>query len=440
VEWALQDSSDNPSSRQTSSCAGFFANLCAFGKLCHSLLVSPLVYHVVWLFSFVPCFAYADAQRFETLLIRPPQPPPPPMPPTDALTLATPIGVFASGGFDSSEMLGSTNILTECTDSGGTACVPLDREHPWLMLELPQSFNDIYSVEIFFMPNAPPSPPQGPPPNLPPDPNAPPPPRPTTPPPSPPPPHPPSQPPIWCSQNVDNCTINYVNHHNNGMCEDGLPSSNGMLNSDVQLCDLGSDLTDCGQRPCVQDPPLAPPPPPPPPTSPPLSPSVSVDLNTNCRFASQAGVVVCCDGVFADPEGVDNVEFGYICQAGVSTECSRVFNPTDPTTYDKQGTDCYVPRSSDHQCISGEVCDGHGNGRLLHETAGGFDDVGWIEIFVSRDLARTHKRTTMYFSACSSFITNVCRFALFRLRHTMCYCECNRDNGRSINAEVLRRT
>ena len=292
------------------------------------------------------------------------------------------------------------------------------------------------------MPNAPPSPPQGPPPNLPPDPNAPPPPRPTTPPPSPPPPHPPSQPPIWCSQNVDNCTINYVNHHNNGMCEDGLPSSNGMLNSDVQLCDLGSDLTDCGERPCVQDPPLAPPPPPPSPSSP----SVSVDLTTNCRYSDGLTVVVCCDHVFGPPythpDSLDPANRVYgdgVCGIDVPA-CDIGFDPTNNLTHNSQEQDCYVPQSPDRQCIANQLCNGHGNGRLLHETAGGFDDVGWIEIFVSRDLARTHKRTTMYFSACNPFITNVCRFALFRLRHTMCYCECDRDDGRSINAEMLRRT
>eukprot|EP00966_Prymnesium_polylepis_P087737 2030298-Prymnesium_polylepis.1 len=46
------------------------------------------------------------------------------------MTLLTPNRVIAAGGFDVSEMPGSTSSLADCTDSGGTPCVPSDREHP----------------------------------------------------------------------------------------------------------------------------------------------------------------------------------------------------------------------------------------------------------------------------------------------------------------------
>lgn len=219
VQWALND---GPSG-QDSSCAGFYANLCAF-----------------------------DAQRFEALLVRPPQPPPPPLPPTSSLTLATPVNVIAAGGFDVSEMPNATDALAACTDSGLTPCVPADRGQPWVLFDLGQSFDDIYSVEIFLMPQAPPSPPQPPPQSPPPLPGAPPP---------PPPPSPMTFPttvgtstevPILCSENGDTCVINNVYHHNNGICEDGLPSTvEGSIDSDVQLCSRGHDLTDCGSRDCI---------------------------------------------------------------------------------------------------------------------------------------------------------------------------------------------
>lgn len=124
------------------------------------------------------------------------------------------------------------------------------------MLDLGQTFDDIFSVEVYLMPNAPPSAPQ-PPPYFPPDP------LPGAPPPPPifpaEPPSPPITPypnwyPTWCPTNTDECIINNVYHHNNGICEDGLPTTiAGTVDAEVQVCRRGTDFTDCGFRPCVDE-------------------------------------------------------------------------------------------------------------------------------------------------------------------------------------------
>lgn len=121
----------------------------------------------------------------------------------------------------------------------------------WILLDLGEQKDNIYAVEIYLMPPAPPSPPQSPPLPPPPVPNGPPPPPPPSPRPSPPPPTPPSPPAIDCGTNQDNCVINQIEHHANGICEDGAPSLNaGIINADIQLCEYGHDETDCGTRPC----------------------------------------------------------------------------------------------------------------------------------------------------------------------------------------------
>lgn len=223
MSWALHDGQENPSAEQTASCAGFFANLCPF-----------------------------DADRFEQLIQLPPQPPPPPMPPTNDMLLKAPTRVLASGGFDSSEMTGSVSSLADCTDEGETPCVPTDREHPWIMLDLGSEFDNIYAVKVVLMPPAPPSPPADPPPSPPPDPSRPPPPPPPSPKPTPPPPNPPSPPLVDCTALVDDCIISNVMHTNNGLCEDGYPSArSGIPNSETALCNYGKDNTDCGPRPCI---------------------------------------------------------------------------------------------------------------------------------------------------------------------------------------------
>lgn len=173
------------------------------------------------------------------------------MPPTTDMTLAPAIRVIAAGGFDAFEMHNSVTPTADCTDDGETPCVPADREQPWLLYDMGQEFNDIYAVEIMFMPPAPPSPPYGPPPGSPPVPSTPPPPPPPSPKPEPPPPSPLSLPPLDCSANQDSCMVHNVEMYNNGICEDGLPSLTGLVNSEVTYCALGSDMTDCGYRPCT---------------------------------------------------------------------------------------------------------------------------------------------------------------------------------------------
>lgn len=127
------------------------------------------------------------------------------------------------------------------------------------MLDLGAQFDDIYAVEIVLIKPAPPSPPGGPPPQPPPLPNTPPFPSPAPPKPSPPPPSPPSPPPVACSTiNNDYCDgsgglINSVYHSNNGICEDGLPSTvNGKVNAEAggNVCHYGKDISDCGARDC----------------------------------------------------------------------------------------------------------------------------------------------------------------------------------------------
>lgn len=159
----------------------------------------------------------------------------------------------AAGGFDAVEMPESTDALADCTDDLYTPCVPADREHPWLLYDLGQE-HDIHAVVIKILYDAPPSPPAIPPSSPPSPPPTPPPPSPRSPPPSPyhPSPHsPPTLPPVHCSLvNNNDCVINNVYHFNNGLCEDGAPSTTGVPNSEEAVCPYGSDTVDCGIREC----------------------------------------------------------------------------------------------------------------------------------------------------------------------------------------------
>ena len=104
MSWALHDGTDAPETEQTASCAGFFANLCAF-----------------------------DSDRFTALLSLPPASPPSPLLPQSDLTPVTPIAAYAAGGFDAAEMadVSAAAALTACTDGGvGTPCAATAREHP----------------------------------------------------------------------------------------------------------------------------------------------------------------------------------------------------------------------------------------------------------------------------------------------------------------------
>lgn len=231
VAFASAEGTDRPEEGQTSSCAGFFANLCPF-----------------------------DSDRFEQLIQLPPAPPPPPLLPFSSLTYLPVVAVRASGGFDSAQMptaLTDNAVLFHCTDvdgSSGTPCVASGTEHPWIMFDLGEE-HEIYSVELTLVMPAPPAPPTSPSPLSPPLPCPPPSPMPPSPKPLPPPPDPPAMPPVSCDYvNVDNCTSNLVSHIANGICEDGFPSTRqGVIDASEEeaVCAYGNDLTDCGCRGCV---------------------------------------------------------------------------------------------------------------------------------------------------------------------------------------------
>lgn len=170
------------------------------------------------------------------------------------MTLLSPVRVTAAGGFDAKEMQVG-NEISDCTDTADTACVPADREHAWIMFDFGAQTNGVYAVEISLMLPAPPSPPSSPPPSPPPLPGAPPLPFPQSPKPSPPPPSPPSSPPVSCTGiNIDNCTINLVDHGGNGICEDGAATTvAGSVDAETAVCGYGLDFSDCGARDCSSE-------------------------------------------------------------------------------------------------------------------------------------------------------------------------------------------
>ena len=116
VEWALSDGGGSLASTtsQTTSCASFYANLCAF-----------------------------DSQRFVALVGGSVPPSPPPELFEDAeirlnkSSAFNPVvvRVLASGGFDQSEMNSNVDPVEACTDyikssPRNTACVPNEKERP----------------------------------------------------------------------------------------------------------------------------------------------------------------------------------------------------------------------------------------------------------------------------------------------------------------------
>jgi hypothetical protein len=228
--WARDDQEDDEISKaetQTSSCAGFFANLCAF-----------------------------DSLRFEALLaaqLAHPSPPPPPKlavgsAPGQAVHINH-VGIHGAGGVEK-EYGVPGSILTGSKNPGQTVRA-IDTTHPWLAFDLEEQHDELYAVEIRWAELEPPSPPPPPP-----SPASPPPsPFPDSPPPSPfPPMPPPSSPPIEYSCDItqygrrdtvhykddDSCRIDNVYLSNNGVCNDGGPGSVDFV------CFPGTDATDCG--------------------------------------------------------------------------------------------------------------------------------------------------------------------------------------------------
>ena len=220
VAFALDEQKQSRDDMQ-SSCAGFYAQACP-----------------------------NSFSRFEAILATSealPAPPPPPVPPLDA----------SNGGLEFVEPLELLNeeaspppsqrrqlSLGESYDRIQTNVI-VSRSN-WLGWDFGVSMDDLYAVEIYLADYLPPPPPAAPSP----PPGAPAP----TPPPSPPPafsPRPPPPPPLdsdysFCAyQNRDLCIFENVIYHEDGVCDDSGPGSVSAL------CELGSDVSDCGFREVV---------------------------------------------------------------------------------------------------------------------------------------------------------------------------------------------
>lgn len=216
-------SGGDPAANQMSSCGQFYSSICAY-----------------------------DSATITQLVDLPPSSPPPPMPPDNVLVKVLPIEVTAAGGFHA-YTLGSNvdaSALTACTDgANGTACIPLDQDHTFLLFDLGEQFvypRALFSSRIYLMPPAPPSPPSpppSPPPAPPPAPNPPPPPSSSPSPPTPG--FPPQR--YRCTRGGDRdfCWDGAVDHSNDGICDDG-----GEAQAQEALCDYGADYSDCGSRGC----------------------------------------------------------------------------------------------------------------------------------------------------------------------------------------------
>ena len=268
VAWAASDIASDAASKavgQTASCGAFFASVCPF-----------------------------DTARFEALVATseaPPSPPPPPFLPldgVDGLQALVPVAVLGSvdGAYQTRRRQRQRRALTtvaESTDEDPTTVVESNATtHPWLGWDLGAQFDDLYAVKLVLAevdaPSAPPPSPSPPPPPPP----APPPPAPFSPKPSPPPPVPVIELDNCAEFNIDSCVVDRIEHHKNGVCEDGGAGS--VFEADGSaLCTFAFDYTDCGFRPLAANcrptppppsPPSAPPSPPalPPPTPPPPSP------------------------------------------------------------------------------------------------------------------------------------------------------------------------
>jgi hypothetical protein len=250
---------------------------------------------------------------------------------------ATPIRVLAAGGFDDMEMNTHQDTVGHCTDDGQTPCVPHDREHPWILLDLGGQKDEILAVELFLMPPKSPSPPPSPLPPPYPLPNIPPPQSPPHPSPSP---HSPYETPTQdFVDNVDGCGTP------NDICEDGGTSVvNGVtMNQDNAGCSYGDDKTDCGARP---------------PSSNQNRPSIACNENKDSciiNLVSHSSNGICEDGAMSTVFGVINYENQLCAYGSDETDCgTRPCNPVN---------------------------------RMLAEAENKVSEIGWVEVYVSRQLA-----------------------------------------------------
>ena len=167
-----------------------------------------------------------------------------------------------------------TRVLCACTDGAAdTPCLSAGSENAWIKFDLGTA-SHVKGIELVAWRDGieAPTPPPSPPPQSPP----PPPPCPPRPPPPPvpsPQPHPPPRPPFCEYIKENNCTVNFVDHTGDGVCDDGgiVAIHYGRVDAETSICPLGMDSDDCGLR-CGAFPPPPPPPKPAPPRSPPLPP------------------------------------------------------------------------------------------------------------------------------------------------------------------------
>ena len=184
-----------------------------------------------------------------------------------------------------------------CTDGASdTLCMGKSNENAWIMYDLGEQMI-VRGVEIVLFRFAAPEP--SPPPQPPPSPVPLPPPVPPMPPPdsvSPDPPLPPSPaptPPRCVFLRLDNCIVHFIDHTNDGICDDsGLVARDGGTNDAISdLCAFGNDYTDCGERCLVYSPPHPPPPPSPPPRLPPFEPPAVPPVTTRRQLQTSGSLL-----------------------------------------------------------------------------------------------------------------------------------------------------
>ena len=317
------------------------------------------------------CFQYQNLLLDVFASGAPPSPPPAPAPPL--VLHLRPIRIFFSGGrhrdSDARLALGSASgqgyvdlfrrrrtqeidshqveyldaetneaVIDACSDDADTPCETEARDHTWIKLDL-GARHDLVAVEVILLRHgrSPPSPPPPfPPPSPPPLPFSPP----TLPPPSPPPPSPRPAPPPPCSGGYVPCTrcwVNYVEHANNGVCEDGLVgsvSADCLPGTDFPDCeprcsaDIHVDLPDCERPGALVDPPLSPhaPPPPPEPRSPPPFPVAPAPIPEDyCGQCSRAHRWEYGGTMISNLAGTSSSDDGGISADRSSTDCYIIF-------------------------------------------------------------------------------------------------------------------
>lgn len=263
------------------------------------------------------CSMYTDL--WERLFLEnngpPPPPPRPPVPPfsSESMLELHPTRIFFDGGManemreelgvdedeigitpdgrraqeviESHKYITASNdarVLCACTDGlSNTQCLSAGSENAWLKFDTGVAVH-VKGIELvkWGAPIQSPLPPPLPPSPSPPPPSPPPPLPPLPPLPPPLSPAPPMSPPNFprCNFATENsCTVHFVSHSNDGICDDGgtVSVNEGLVDAETSLCELGTDTLDCGVRCLYWSPPQIPRPPAPPPATPSPSPGPS---------------------------------------------------------------------------------------------------------------------------------------------------------------------